>query len=238
MIKNKVLDTPTANRLLAALPFGEYRNLLPKLEQVPLIYGENIYQQGENIRYVYFPTSGIISLVVALENSSSLEVGLIGKEGIVGLSVFLGVENSGNRAVVQGAGYAMRMKTEDFLAECEKGKTLPRLLKRFTHSLLTQASQSAVCCCFHSIDTRLARWILMTSDRMEANEFHLTQEFLSHMLGVRREGVNKSAVILQQQQLISYSRGNMSIINRPELETKACLCYGAIKAEELIFPPR
>ena len=138
-----------------------------------------------------------------------------------------------NRAVVQGAGFAMRMKTADFLAECDKSKALSRLLRRFTHSLLTQASQSAICCGFHPIESRLARWLLMTSDRMETNNFHLTQEFLSNMLGVRREAVSKSAVILQQQQLITYSRGNISIVNRPALETKTCMCYALIKAEEI-----
>lgn len=229
-------DTPTANRLLAALPSGEYHSLFPKLEEIPLTYGENIYERGEIIRYVYFPNSGIVSLLVGIENSSTLEVGIVGREGLVGLSVFLGVKTSNNRAIVQGAGVAMRMKTADFLAECDKSKALPRLLRRFTHLLLTQASQSAVCCCFHSIEMRLARWLLMTSDRMETNEFHLTQEFLSNMLGVRREAVNKSAVMLQQQQLITYSRGNISIINRPALESKACLCYAVIKAEKADFP--
>lgn len=161
---------------------------------------------------------------------------MVGKEGIVGLSVFLGAKASETSAVVQGAGTAVRMKTADFLAECDKGGALPRLLRRFTRSLLTQASQSAVCCGFHPIEKRLARWLLMTSDRMETSKFHLTQEFLSNMLGVRREAVNKSAVILQQQQLITYSRGNISIVNGAELELKACPCYALIKAESADFP--
>lgn len=229
------LDAPIPNQLLAALPTEEYRRLLPKLEQVALTNGENIYEPGEIIRYVYFPSSGIISLLAAVQDSVPIEVGIVGKEGFVGLPVFLGVKTSLNRAIVQGAGSAMRMKDEDFLVVCQNGGLLPRLLQRFTHSLLAQVSQSAVCYRFHLIESRLARWLLMTSDRMETNEFQITQEFLSNMLGVRREAVNKSAVILQQQQLISYSRGNISI-DRMGLEKVACRCYSIIKDEEKSFP--
>jgi CRP-like cAMP-binding protein len=221
-----------SNQLLAALPTPEYSRLLPKLEQFTLTYGENIYQQNEIIDYVYFPNSGIISLLVAIESGSMLEVGIIGKEGIVGLSVFLGVKTSSNQAIVQGDGEALRMKTADFLTECENSATLTQLLKRFTQSLLVQVSQSAVCYRFHQVEARLARWLLMTGDRMESDKFQITQDFLSNMLGVRREAVNKSATILQQQQLISYSRGNLEIINRKGLESAACVCYGIIKAEE------
>lgn len=230
--------TKPANRLLAALPAKEYQRLFPKLEEISLTYGDNIYEQGESIRRVYFPNSGIISLLTAVEERSLLEVGIVGNEGMIGLALFLGVKTSNNRAVVQGLGFAMRMKAADFLAECENGCSLPRLLQRYTHSLLTQVSQSAVCYRFHPIEARLARWLLMTSDRMETNEFQLTQEFLSNMLGVRREGVNKSATNLQHQQLISYSRGNISIINRAGLEAAACKCYAIIKGEENSFPAK
>lgn len=230
------LDAPIPNQLLAALPTEEYHHLFPKLEQIALTYGENIYEQGEVIRYVYFPSSGIISLIVAVEASVPIEVGIVGKEGFVGLPIFLGVKTSLNRAVVQGAGLAMRMKEADFLAICQNGISLPRLLQRFTHSLLAQVSQSAVCYRVHLIEARLARWLLMMSDRMETNEFQITQEFLSNMLGVRREAVNKSAVFLQHEQLISYSRGNMSINNRAGLEKASCQCYGIIKDEEKSFP--
>jgi CRP-like cAMP-binding protein len=224
------------NRLLAALPDGEYRRLLPDLEQIPLTYGEKLYERGDPIEYVYFPNSGIISLLAAAEKDAALEVGIVGREGVVGVAVFLGVETSNNNAIVQGQGFAMRMKAAAFLTECQLSGMLPRLLKRFTQSLLAQISQSAVCYRFHPAEDRLARWLLMTSDRMETKEFHLTQDFLSNMVGVRREAVNKSAVILQQQQLISYSRGNISITNRQGLETKACQCYAIIKAEETSFP--
>jgi CRP-like cAMP-binding protein len=236
MIENTESDAPIYNRLLAALPAGEYRRLLPELEQIPLTYGENIYKSGDTIEYVYFPNSGIISLLAAAEKDSALEVGIVGREGIVGVAVFLGVKISNNNAIVQGQGFAMRMKAAAFLTECGKSGMLSRLLKRFTQSLLAQISQSAVCYRFHPAEDRLARWLLMTSDRMETKEFHLTQDFLSNMVGVRREAVNKSAVVLQQQELISYSRGNISITDRQGLELKACQCYAIIKAEETSFP--
>lgn len=238
MSKNINLNPPVANRILAALPAEEYARLFPKLKQFALIYGENIYERDEIIRHIYFPGSGIISLLAAVEDVATLEVGIVGNEGMVGLPVFLGVKTSNTRAIVQGAGLAMKMKTADFQAECKNDGALPRLLQRYTHSLLTQVSQSAVCYRFHLIEARLARWLLMTADRMQADEFQLTQEFLSNMLGVRREAVNKSAVTLQQQQLISYSRGNLSIINRANLEKASCLCYGIIKDEEKSFPVR
>lgn len=218
------------NRLLAALPKAEYQRLLPKLEQMPLIYNENIYQPDDIIRHIYFPESGIISLLSAVEANSTLEVGIVGNEGIIGLPVFLGAKVSNNLAVVQGAGFALRMTTADFLVEAEIGE-LSRILRRFTHSLLTQISQSAACNRFHQIESRLARWLLMTHDRMQTDEFKITQEFLSNMLGVRREAVNKSATNFQQQQLISYSRGNMTILNRDGLEQIACSCYQIIKKE-------
>ena len=235
MSENKKLITKSSNHLLAALPDEEYRQLLPKLELFPLLFGENIYERGAVINHVYFPNSGIISLLAAVEESATLEVGIVGNEGIVGLAVFLGVRTSNNRAVVQGAGSAMRMKTADFLTECSSGGNLPQILQRFTHSLLTQISQSAVCYRFHPVEARLARWLLMTSDRMGTDDFQITQEFLSNMLGVRREAVNKSAVVLQQQKLLNYSRGNISIINRAGLEKSACKCYGIIKDEEKSF---
>lgn len=236
MIENTEPDAPIYNRLLAALPVEEYARLLPDLEQIPLNYGDNIYERGEKIEYLYFPGSGIISLLAAAEEEATLEVGIVGREGIVGIAVFLGVEASNNRAVVQGQGFAMRIGAPEFLTECGRRGMLPQLLKRYTQSLLAQISQSAVCYRYHPAEDRLARWLLMTSDRMATNEFHLTQDFLSNMLGVRREAVNKSAVILQQQQLISYSRGNILITDRQGLELRACQCYAMIKAEETSFP--
>lgn len=222
-------ETNLNNRLLAALPAKEYSRMLPKLKEISLTYAETIYESGNIIRRVYFPNSGIISLLSNVEERSLLEVGIVGNEGFIGLPVFLGVKKSSNRAIVQGAGVALEMKTTDFLAECKNGGALPRLLQRYTHSLMLQISQSSVCNRFHAIESRLARWLLMTSDRMMSNDFQITQEFLSNMLGVRREAVSKSATHLQQNGLISYSRGKISILDRTGLEAAACRCYFIIK---------
>jgi CRP-like cAMP-binding protein len=238
MSKTKNLRAPPTNRLLAALPKDEYERLLPRLEPFPLVFGEVIYEPGDLIRDVYFPTSGIISLLAAVEDRATLEVGIVGREGMVGLPAFMGVKTSGNRAVVQGAGAAMRMRANAFRNECENGGSFPRLLRRYTHSRMTQIAQGAACNRFHPIDARLARWLLMTRDRMGSDEFRLTQEFLSNMLGVRREGVNKAAGALQQQNLISYSRGNLLILDRVGLKAVACHCYGIIKGEYDTFLPR
>jgi len=223
--------TKPNNRLLAALPAKEYQRLLPKLKEIPLIYTKTIYESDDIISRVYFPESGIVSLLSAVGERSLLEVGIVGNEGFIGLPVFLGVKTSNNRAIVQGAGVALEMKTSDFLAECNNGGALSRLLQRFTHSLLTQISQSAACNRFHEIEARLARWLLMTADRMASNEFQITQEFLSNMLGVRREGVSKAAASIQQNKLISYSRGKISVLDRAGLESAACRCYFIIKDE-------
>ncbi len=236
MSQTTELDAPVSNRLLAALPIDQYRGIFSKLEKIALTYGENIYEHGAIIDHVYFPNSGIISLLAAVDDSATLEVGIVGREGIVGIALFLGVKTSNHRAIVQGAGFAMRMKAADFLNECRNGGALPRILRRFTHSLLSQVSQSAVCYRFHPVEARLARWLLMTSDRMGTNEFQITQEFLSNMLGVRREAVNKSAGNLQLQELISYSRGNLSINDQTGLEAAACLCYSIVTDEENSFP--
>lgn len=238
MSKTTTLRAPPTNQLLAALPKDEYQRLLPKLDPFTLVFGEVIYEPGDLMRNVYFPTSGIISLLAAVEDRATLEVGIVGREGMVGLPAFMGVKTSGNRAVVQGAGAAMRMKATAFRNECENGGSFPRILRRYTHSRLTQIAQGAACNRFHPIDARLARWLLMTRDRMGADQFQLTQEFLSNMLGVRREGVNKAAGALQQQNLISYSRGDLLILDRVGLKAIACHCYGIIKAEYDTFLPR
>jgi CRP-like cAMP-binding protein len=222
---------PPTNRLLAALPRKEYERLLPNLEEIPLLFEKVLYEAGGTIFDVYFPSSGIVSLLATVEERATLEVGLVGKEGMVGLPVFMEVDTSRNRAVVQGVGSAFKMRARTFRKECRNGGALPRLLRRYTHSLLTQISQSAVCNRFHPIDARLARWLLMTRDRMGREEFPVTQDFLSNMLGVRREGVNKAAGILQQQKLITYSRGALTILNRAGLEAIACGCYLVLKEE-------
>lgn len=238
MAKTTALPAPPTNRILGALPKDEYQRLLPKLEPFTLVFGEVIYEPGDLIRNVYFPTSGIISLLATVEDRATLEVGIVGREGMVGLPEFMGVKTSANRAVVQGAGSAMRMKATAFRKECENGGFLSRLLRRYSHSRMTQIAQGAACNRFHPIGARLARWLLMTRDRMGADQFQLTQEFLSNMLGVRREGVTKAAGALQQQDLISYSRGNLLILDRVGLKAIACNCYGIIKAEYDTFLPK
>ena len=222
---------PIANRLLAALPKQDYLGLQRHLEEIPLIFDEILYQPNVLISDVYFPNSGIVSLLAAANGHATLEVGLVGKEGMVGLSVFMGVNTSQNPAVVQGAGSAMRMKAAALRNECNNGGALSLLLRRYSHSLLTQITQSAVCNQFHSVDARLARWLLMTHDRMGNDEFRITQEFLSHMLGVRREGVSKAAGDLQKRKLIRYNRGHLKVLDRPGLEATSCGCYEIIKDE-------
>jgi CRP-like cAMP-binding protein len=220
-----------ANRLLAALPAKEYEHLLPNLEEIPLTYAEIIYEQGEAIRHIYFPNSGMISLLTHAAEGEVLEVGVVGNEGMIGLPVFLGVETSRNQVIVQGDGAALRIKTEDFIKECGRGGSLPKLLRRYTHALITQVSQTVACNRFHLIEERLMCWLLLMHDRMQTDKFKITQDFLSKMLGVRREAVSKSAANLQQRNLIEYSRGIVSIINRAALEAAACNCYSIVKAE-------
>ncbi|HEX8775400.1 MAG TPA: Crp/Fnr family transcriptional regulator [Pyrinomonadaceae bacterium] len=220
-----------ANRLLSALPAKEYQRLMPELEDVNLIFADVLCEPGERIRFVYFPNDSIVSLLAAVGNHSTLEVGIVGSEGMVGISVFMGVDVSRNQALVQGAGTAMRMKAAAFRKEAQQYGSLHRLLHRYSHSLLTQVSQSAACNRFHTVNARLARWLLMTHDRMGVEEFRLTQEFMSNMLGVRREGVNHAAGALQQAGLISYSRGIIKVHDRTGLEAIACECYQIIKDE-------
>lgn len=223
--------TKPLNHLLASIPNTEFKLLHAKLERVSLVYNESIYNPSDTIRQVYFPDSGIISLLSAVDVDSTLEVGIVGNEGLAGLPVFHGVSVSSNLAVVQGAGHAHRISVADFRNACKPGKKLPQYIQRFVHSLLTQISQSAVCNRYHLIEARLARWLLMTHDRMHADEFQITQEFLSNMLGVRREAVNRAAGHLQKQDLISYSRGHLTVNNRKGLEKAACPCYKIIKKE-------
>ena len=219
------------NRLLGMLPKNEYKRLLPKLKTVSLVLGEILYEPGDAIKHVYFPNDSIISLITEVSETSGLEVGMVGNEGMAGLAVFMGVNSSSIRALVQGSGTAMRMSSAAVRTEANRLGSLHHLLHRYSHSLLTQVSQSSACNRFHFVDARLARWLLMTNDRLGVAEFPLTQEFLSSMLGVRREGVSKAASILQAARLIHYSRGMITVLNRRGLEAKTCECYEIIKAE-------
>lgn len=219
------------NKLLAALPKKDYEGLRRHFEEVPLVFADIIYRPHTEIKEVYFPTSGIVSLLAGINERSTLEVGFVGNEGMIGLGVFLGVSASANRAVVQGSGSALKIKVVPFRKECNKGGALAKLLQRYSHSVLTQVTQYAVCNQFHSVDARLARWLLMTNDRMGDDEFLLTHEFLSNMLGVRREGVSLAAGTLQKRNLISYKRGRLRVLDRGGLETTSCACYEIIKRE-------
>jgi len=223
--------SPLANRLLAALTSQEYERLRPHLKEFTLSFGEILYEPGQIIQHVYFPNSGIVSLLSMVEERSTLEVGLVGNEGMIGISIFLGAPKSLNRALVQGAGVAMRMSVQAFRRHVGPGGHLPEMLRLYTHSLLAQVSQTAVCNRFHKVDARLARWLLMTGDRLGSDEFHLTQKFLSDMLGVRREGVTTAARALQNAKLIRYVRGQIIILNRAGLEAKSCLCYEIVKLD-------
>jgi CRP-like cAMP-binding protein len=222
---------PVTNQLLAALPKKEYQRLLPDLEPVTLAFGDILCEPGDRLRHVYFPTDSIISLLSAVADRKHLEVGIVGRDGMAGLHVFLGVSTSRSRALVQGAGNAIRMKASQLRREVSNGGALNDLLLRYTHSLLTQVSQSAACNRFHLANARLARWLLMTHDRVKGDEFSLTQEFISNMLGIRREQVTLAAGALQKQKLISYSRGQIRILDRAGLEAVSCQCYAVIKKE-------
>jgi CRP-like cAMP-binding protein len=225
-IANRV---PVANSLLAALPRIECRHLMDAMEAVALTYGEVLYEPGEKIQHVYFPNDSIVSLLTLVDRHQALEVGLVGREGMVGIPLTLEIAISPVRALVQGTGTAMRMKAAPFLKELRQSRALQRELHRYTYSLMAQVTQTAACNRFHVVEARLARWLLMTHDRIQSNPFQLTQEFLAHMLGVRRVGVTKAARTLQQNKLISYSRGSITILDRKGLEAASCSCYEIVK---------
>jgi CRP-like cAMP-binding protein len=218
-----------ANRLLAALPRKEYQGLLAGLEPVTLTYGEVLYARGEPIRHVYFPNDSLVSLLTTAEGHHALEVGLVGREGMVGISLALGIEVASVRALVQGTGKAMRMNAARFLREFRKSLPLQREIHRYTHAKLVQARQTAACNRFHVVEARLARSLLMTSDHVGSDQFLLTQEFLAEMLGVRRVGVSQAASALQRRKLVSYSRGLIRILDRKGLEAASCKCYKVMK---------
>jgi CRP-like cAMP-binding protein len=218
-----------ANNLLAALPPKDYRRLLAALEPVTLTFGEVLYEPGDPIRHVYFPNDSLVSLLTLADGHLALEVGMVGYEGMVGTPLSLGIDRSPVRALVQGSGTAMRMTSARFRKEFHRCLPLQRALYAYVHVLMTQVTQTAACNRFHVVGARLARWLLMTSDRVRANRFQLTQEFLAHMLGVRRVGVTKAASALQRRKLIRYSRGSITILDRSGLEAASCKCYQIVK---------
>ena len=220
---------PIENSLLAALPREDYRRLSAELEPVMLTFGELLYEPGETIRHVYFPCSSLVSLLTLVDGHLALEVGLIGREGMVGIPLVLDHAVSSVRALVQGTGTAKRMVAAHFLEEFRASLPLQHEVYRYTHTLMAQISQTAACNRFHVVGTRLARWLLMTHDRVKSDRFHMTHEFLAVMLGVRRVGVTKAAQALQTRKLISYSRGDITVLDRRGLEAAACACYEVVK---------
>ena len=226
------------NRLLAALPRKDYQQLLPFLEPVKLAFKEVLYEPHTRIRHVYFPVSCFVSMLTTVDVGRAAEVGLVGSEGKVGLPVALGAAISPFRAIVQGGGTAMRMKVADFRREFSKSNALRRELFLFTHMLMIQIAQTAACNRFHVVKQRMARWLLMTRDRVNSNEFRITQEFLALMLGVRRVGISMAAGSLQERKLIGYHRGTVTILNQRGLEAAACGCYQTVKDTYTQATPR
>lgn len=216
---------PIANKILAALSPAEYELLLNQLEMVTLTFGEILYEPGNHINHVYFPNNCLVSLLTMVDQHQALEVGMVGPEGIIGMTLALGATMTPFRALVQGSGSALRMKAEVFQGLMLINSTLRNEVLQYAHALMTQIAQTAACNRFHVIESRLARWLLMTRDRLLSNQFHLTQEFLGHMLGVRRVGVTNAALALKRQGLINYSRGYIDIVNGAGLEAASCSCY-------------
>jgi len=227
----------TPNRLLAALPAKEYERLLAGLEPVKLTYGEVLDEPREEMRYAYFPCDCVVSLLTVVEGQRALEVGMVGREGMVGSRLALGFTTSSVRALVQGTGTALRIKSAHFLREFQRSPMLQRALLRFTDALMLQVTQTAACNRFHVVEARLACWLLMTRERVPSGEFHLTHEFLADMLGVRRVGVTLAASALQRRKLIHYRRGTITILDQQGLEASACSCYRQLRITELAGAP-
>ena len=227
----KVANRKVANTLLAALTGKNYRRLLSGLEPVVLKFGDVLYESGQKIRYVYFPGNSLVSLLTVVDGRMALEVGMVGREGLVGIPLALGADVSPVRALVQGGGMAMRMTSARFAKEIRKSPQLRQEVNHYANALMAQVSQTAACNRFHVVVARLARWLLMTRDRVRSGEFRLTHEFLSHMLGVRRVGVTTAARTLQARKLIAYSRGSIKILDHKGLEAAACECYALVNAK-------
>src|SRR4051812_42564172 len=224
-------DTPKDNRLLAALPEEDYRALEPALEPVDLPLGTAVYESGGEQGYVYFPTSAIVSLLYVLADGASAENAVTRREGMVGIALFMGGETTPSRAVVPSAGHSYRLKARILKQHFEGGGPLQPLLLRFTQALIPQMTQTAVCNRHHTVDQQLCRWLLLSLDRLAGNELVMTHELIANMLGVRREGVTEAAGRLQAEGIIEYSRGRITILDRPHLEARVCECYAVVKKE-------
>jgi CRP-like cAMP-binding protein len=229
-VKTPLPDRCT-NHLLAALPDDEWQRWLPQLESVDMPLGQVLYESGSTLSHVYFPTTCIVSLLYVMENGASAEIAVVGNEGIVGISLFMGGESTPSRAVVQSAGRGLRLKAQMMKDEFNQNGPVLHLLLRYTQALITQMAQTAVCNRHHSLDQQLCRWLLLSLDRLLGNELVMTQELIANMLGVRREGVTEAALKLQQAGLIRYARGRISVLDRPGLEIRTCECYAVVKKE-------
>ena len=228
---NTLAPYPTENHLLAALPDAEQQRWLPHLEPVEMPLGRVLYESGGTLSHVYFPTTAIVSLLYVMENGASAEIAVVGNEGIVGISLFMGGESTSSRAVVQSAGLGFQLNAQTMKDEFDRAGNVLHLLLRYTQALITQMAQTAVCNRHHSLDQQLCRWLLLSLDRLQGNELLMTQELIANMLGVRREGVTEGALKLQQAGLIRYARGHISVLDRPGLEKRSCECYSVVKRE-------
>jgi CRP-like cAMP-binding protein len=229
--RTSATPTPHQNHLLDALPTSDYERIAAHLELVPMRLGDVLYESGTRLRYVYFPTTSIISLLYVMEDGASAEIAIVGNEGILGISLFMGGETTPSRAIVQSAGYAFRLKAELLKEEFERFGPSMHLLLRYTQALITQMAQTAVCNRHHTVDQQLCRWLLLSLDRLSSSELSMTQELIANMLGVRREGVTEAAGKLQKAGLIHHQRGKIRVLDRPGLEARSCECYQVVKAE-------
>jgi len=231
MAATPAVPLPERNRLLAVLPAADRERLYPHLEPVSMALGDVVYESGSLQEYVYFPTTSIVSLLYVMADGASAEIAVVGNDGMVGIALFMGGETTPSRAVVQSAGSAFRLSGHVLKREFTRGGALQHLLLRYTQALLTQMAQTAVCNRHHSIDQQLCRWLLLSHDRLSSNTLIMTQELIANMLGVRREGVTEAAGALQDAGLIRYSRGRITVVDRPGLERRSCECYDVVRRE-------
>ena len=223
--------TPQQNHLLAALPTEIQNRVFPDLELMALPLGKVLYEPGDAMHYVYFPTDSIVSLLYVMESGASAEISVVGNEGLIGVALFMGGESTPNRAIVQSAGHSFRLPAAQLKAEFDRHGEMLQLMLRYTQALITQMGQTAVCNRHHSIDQQLCRWLLLSLDRLPSNRLTMTQELIANMLGVRREGVTEAAGKLQKRGVIRYRRGHITVLDRPGLEKMSCECYAVVKKE-------
>jgi CRP-like cAMP-binding protein len=236
--RDTATDHPQRNLLLAALSPAELKRMTPHLQLVEMPLGDVVYESGRNQDYVYFPTTCIVSLLYVLENGASAEIAVVGYEGVVGVSIFMGGESTPSRGVVQSAGLACRLPSQFVMEEFRRGGAMQHLMLRYTQSLITQMAQTAVCNRHHSLDQQLCRWLLLSIDRLPSPEIVMTQELIANMLGVRREGVTEAAGKLQKAGVVIYRRGHIKVLDRERLEAMACECYQVVRLETARLLPQ